>query len=223
MGSAPRARAEAQRRAAGRERSHSCPGPAPPRPKPPRPPPRAEPPEKGRERCQDFFAELREPLRLPARPPPCPTASRGARPDAGPSRTSRLTSSSSRSKATAACVRRAGASGSSGTSMDDKLAQLKDLAALKEQGVLTTMSSRLRRPASSTTGSAAVRSRRARGLPNGGSGPTMESWPRTSAPISPRCAMTCASSRCRDGSGSRSAAIPSPTPRPPAWCGSHTG
>ena len=80
--------------------------PCSPRPKPPRPLPRAEPPEKGRERCQDLFAESREPLQLPARPPPCPTGSPGARPDAGPSRTSRRTSSSSRSNSSLPTPRR---------------------------------------------------------------------------------------------------------------------
>ena len=93
VGRAPRPCPEAQRRAAGREWSHSCPGPA----------------RRGRslparfrglsnqrkaERCQDLFAESREPLQLPARPPPCPTGSPAARPDAGPSRTSRPTTSS---------------------------------------------------------------------------------------------------------------------------------
>ena len=128
-------RAAARRRSAGRERSDPDPGAVGGR---------------GRTRCRGLRGLRHEReaendartysrsgphrRRSPVRRPRCPTGSRGARPAAGRSRSSSSTRSSAGPGSTRLRRRRRLRRGSD---MDAKLAQLKELGELKDQGILS--------------------------------------------------------------------------------------
>ena len=135
-GPRPSPGAEARRRAAGREWSHSCPGPArrgrslPARLRGLSHQRKAENDARTSSRSRANRCDCRDGHRRVEPGLPAPGRTLGP---AGPAGVRAAAAA-----ATAARVRGAGASAAAPeTSMDDKLAQLKDLAALKEQGVLT--------------------------------------------------------------------------------------